>query len=170
MGVSGVESDHRHWLPLRARHPRPSHRRTAEQRDECAPPHGAFPPATLREPRLSHSRRRLLCITANFGGPCRLCQSLGGRPTQGRIAGVTAPRGRIKARYRRMFGATCAAIQTMATHRAPGDRCTAGSPPRLCRLRVIHDIPAIPAGSGSPQERALAGCETDGEGGEVLFV
>src|SRR5262249_7980204 len=69
--------DHRHWLPLRARHPRPSHRRTAEQRDECAPPHGAFPPATFREPRLSHWRRRLLCITANFGGPCRLWVSLG---------------------------------------------------------------------------------------------
>src|SRR5262249_54815027 len=28
--------DHRHWLPLRARRPRPSHRRTAEQRDELA--------------------------------------------------------------------------------------------------------------------------------------
>jgi hypothetical protein len=27
---------------------------------------------TPREPRLSHSRRRLLCITANFDGLCRL--------------------------------------------------------------------------------------------------
>src|SRR5262249_27809759 len=64
-------SDHRYFRsppsrPGRARRP------ASEQRDGFAPPHGAFPPAETSGPRLSHSRRRLLCTTTNFGGPCRV--------------------------------------------------------------------------------------------------
>src|SRR6516164_3190297 len=44
-------------------------RRTAEERDELAPPHEASPSTDIPgELRLSHSRRRLLCITAKFVG------------------------------------------------------------------------------------------------------
>src|SRR6516162_513962 len=55
--VAAEEPDHRHRRLLRACRERPSHR-TAEQGDEIATPHGAYPKA--RDHGLKYSRSRWL--------------------------------------------------------------------------------------------------------------
>src|SRR5262249_39633029 len=50
--------DHRHWLPLRARHPRPRHGSAAEQCDELTPlhvRHGDFLPYAYQRRRLARA-------------------------------------------------------------------------------------------------------------------
>src|SRR5262245_42207266 len=73
-----VEIAHQHadtpyaFTLLRARRERPCGSGTAEQRDERAPPHGTFPPARTTRADAITFEASVLCITANFGGPCRL--------------------------------------------------------------------------------------------------
>src|SRR5262249_51726163 len=57
-------ADGRHLRPLRARRERPCSRCTTNERDELAPPHGAYPKAK------DHELIIALCIAAKSSPPC----------------------------------------------------------------------------------------------------